>query len=79
MFCYECNGYSRSGANNCENADCPLWLFRRGKHSPDEKELEIWRKNYTAHMTAAGEFDKEADESDESDISDEDDKGEPLD
>jgi hypothetical protein len=67
MFCYECNGYSRSAANNCENSDCPLWLFRRGKHSPDENELERWRENYTAHMTAAGEFTDSNDPEDDMD------------
>lgn len=29
--CYECSGYNRNEANNCELVECPLWPFRFGK------------------------------------------------
>lgn len=64
MFCYECNGYSRHEANNCANADCPLWLFRRGKHAPEDSELSLWRQKYTEHMKAANEFECRNNEND---------------
>ena len=54
--CYECNGYSTYWATNCENRDCPLWLFRRGTGVIHEGELEIWRKYYTRHMKRVGEL-----------------------
>ena len=55
FFCYECNGYSRSAANNCENKDCALWLFRKGRSTPDAIEVEEWRQIYLNHMKNIGE------------------------
>lgn len=72
MFCYECNGYSRSLANTCENLDCPLWLFRRGKQTPDPAEVPLWQKKYTAHMKSAGEYGNTSADPDDTDPDDDD-------
>lgn len=56
MFCFECNGYSQYAATNCETKSCPIWLFRKGKHTPDPEELEAWQEAYAEHMKQAGEF-----------------------
>ena len=56
MFCFECNGYSQYAATNCETKSCPIWLFRKGKHTPDPEELEDWQKAYAEHMKQTGEF-----------------------
>ena len=61
-FCYECNGYSHPAATNCENASCPLWLFRRGSSIIREAELPKWRKAYREWMKAAGELGRASDD-----------------
>ena len=65
MFCYECNGYSRSLANSCTSTDCPLWLFRKGKRIPDQSEIDVWRKKYAAHMKSIGEYGSPAEQADD--------------
>lgn len=61
-FCYECNGYSLAAATNCENSNCPLWLFRRGSSIIQDAELPKWRRAYAAWMKAAGELDRVSDD-----------------
>ena len=61
-FCYECNGYCHSAATNCENASCPLWLFRRGSSIIREAELPKWRKAYREWMKTAGELGRASDD-----------------
>ena len=61
-FCYECNGYCHSAATNCENASCPLWLFRRGSSIIREAELPKWRKAYREWMKTAGELGRVSDD-----------------
>lgn len=58
MFCYECNGYSRSQANTCPNQSCPLWLFRKGKSTPTADEVPSWQREYANHMKNADELNK---------------------
>lgn len=61
-FCYECNGYCHSAATNCENAGCPLWLFRRGSSVIQKAELPKWRKAYREWMKTAGELGRASDD-----------------
>lgn len=65
MFCYECSGYNRPLANSCPNYDCPLWIFRKGKYSPDPKELPKWKKHYSHHMKEVGELNNKSSAPDE--------------
>lgn len=58
MFCYECNGYSRAQANTCPDQSCPLWLFRKGKSSPDANEVPGWQQAYAAKMKSVDELNK---------------------
>lgn len=80
MFCFECQCYNRSEANKCTTATCPLWLFRKGKCSPDETELAKWQTAYASHMQSVGELDTisleqdDPDEPDDETIENEDDE-----
>lgn len=58
-FCYECNGFSRHHATNCESSNCALWLFRHGRTIPREEELPVWRKAHKRWLQSAGELKRE--------------------
>lgn len=55
-FCYECSGFSLQHATNCENTNCPLWLFRHGKTTPKAEELPIWQKAHKQWLQQTGEW-----------------------